>query len=163
MSPEDWQSHDQRAYALLNRLHGTGESGMSRLFDREDGTAPLTMVPFPRQARTSNRLAYFNQGAIEHAVSAKDLELIDPRTLMAGQSHITHAGVRYYLDGDYARTGATYADQHKPGNRFPVVYEARSPFGHMERTLLGGHHRATSALLLGQGLPSIVVRSPYLR
>lgn len=137
---------------------------MSRLFDREDGGAPTAGVPFPHQSRMSNRLAYFDQGSIADALRDPNRHIaeIDPRSLMAGQPSITHAGMRYYMGSDYERTGRTYADQHS-GN-IPMVYEAQHPhFGWMERTIHGGHHRATAALLRGEPFRAVLVKAPYLR
>lgn len=159
-----FQEQSPRLWAATNRLWGTGERGMSMLFGREDGTAPTVGVPFPRQARMSNRLAYFDQGSIADALRDKDRHFadIDPRTLMAGQPSITRAGVDYYMGDEYRRTGRTYADQHS-GN-IPLVYEATHPhFGWTERSIHGGHHRATAALLRGEPFRAVLVRAPYLR
>lgn len=163
MSYEAYQAQGPQLWVSTNRLWSTGEKGMSRLFDREDGTAASTGVPFPKQARTSNRLAYFDHGAIEHAVADRKLTELDPRSLMSGQPSITHQGMRYYMDGEYEKTGRTFAD-HGAGNAFPVVYESTHPdFGYPERTLMTGHHRATAALLRGEPLRAVHVKAPYLR
>lgn len=163
MSYEEYQSHSPQLWVPTNRLWNTGEQGMSRLFDRESGTAPSTGVPFPRQARTSNRRAYFDQAAIEQAVSERRVTELDPRTLMTGQPSVTRAGVDYYMGDEYEKTGRTFAD-HGAGNAMPVVYESTHPhFGWPERTILSGNHRATSALLRGAPLRTVHVKAPYLR
>lgn len=157
MSYEEFQ-RQPTDWVRTNGLWGTGHAGMDKLF-----TGPTAGVPFPRSARTSNRRAYFDHGAIEHALTAADLTEVDPRTLMKGQPSVTRAGVEHYMGPDYGLTGKTYADP-AGGNKFPVVYEARHPqFGNIERTILGGHHRATAALLRGEPLRGVLVRAPYLR
>lgn len=163
MSYEKYQAQNPNLWVAANRLWSSGEKGMSSLFERENDTAPSTGVPFPRQARTSNRLAYFNQEAINHGVSERHLSEIDPRSLMAGQSSITRAGTAYYMGDEYEKTGRTYAD-HGAGNAIPVIYESTHPhFGYPERTILSGHHRATAALLRGEPLRAVHVKAPYLR
>ena len=132
---------------------------MSELF----GTSVTTRVPFPRQARSSNRRAYFDQAAIEQGVRERHLAEIDPRSLMAGQGAITHQGMRYYMGDEYEKTGRTFAD-HGAGNVHPVIYESVHPhFGYPERTILAGHHRATAALLRGSPLLAVHIKAPYLR
>lgn len=163
MSYEEYQAQSPRLWVPTNRLWGTGERGMSTLFDREDGSAPTTGVPFPKQARTSNRLAYFNQAAIEQGVKDRHLAELDPRSLMSGQPSITHQGMRYYMGDEYEKTGRTFAD-HGAGNAIPVIYESTHPdFGWPERTILSGHHRATAALLRGSPLLAVHIKAPYLR
>jgi len=160
----EYQTHPNQ-WVRTNGLWRTGEAGLTKLFGREDGMANSTSVPFPHQARTSNRLAYFDHAAIAASINDRDnhLALLDPRTLMGGQPSITHRGVEYYMGDEYERTGRTYAD-YSSGNAIPTVYEARHPqFGHLERTIMGGHHRATAALLKGEPLLAVHVKAPYLR
>lgn len=163
MSYEEYQAQSPQLWLPANRLWSAGEKGMSTLFGREHGTAPSTGVPFPKQARTSNRLAYFNQEAINQGVSERHLAELDPRSLMAGQPSITRAGMEYYMGDNYEKTGRTFAD-HGAGNQIPVIYESRHPdFGWPERTILSGHHRATAALLRGSPLLAVHIKAPYLR
>lgn len=158
MSYEEFQ-HNPSDWVRTNGLWGRGQEGMEHLFQ----SAPTAGPPFPHSARSSNRRAYFNHGAIEHAMQERELTEVDPRTLMKSQSHILHAGVQHYMGDQYEKTGETYASP-EGGNRFPVVYEAHHPqFGNIQRTILGGHHRATSALLRGVPLRAVLVRSPYLK
>lgn len=150
-------------WVRTNSLWGTGDKGFEKLFTREDGVAPSTGVPFPKSPRSANRRAYFDHGAIEHHLHAGELDEIDPRTLMSSQPSITAAGVEHYLGPEYKTTGRTFADPGG-GNHFPTVYEASNPHsGQAERTILGGHHRATASLLEGAPLRGILVRANYLR
>lgn len=163
MSYGEYQAQNPQLWVPANRLWGAGEKGMSELFGREDGGAISTRVPFPRQARSSNRRAYFDQAAIDQGVSERHLAEIDPRSLMAGQGAITHQGMRYYMGDEYEKTGRTFAD-HGAGNAHPVIYESTHPhFGWPERTILAGHHRATAALLRGSPLLAVHIKAPYLR
>jgi len=75
---------------------------------------------------------------------------------------VTRSGVEHYMQGDYERTGQTYADAHQAGNRFPVIYNRHNEAtGTTESLILSGHHRATKALLRGEQLRSIVVSGGY--
>ena len=77
----------------------------------------------------------------------KDIAEFDPRYLHASQPKITSAGVRHYLQ--HGQSGPLYADQQQIGNQFPFVYIHQ---GTGEHRLIGGHHRATAALLKGEPL-----------
>jgi hypothetical protein len=161
VSYEEFQVQNPKLWAPVNHLWGSGDQGFNKLFP--DG-APTGGVPFPRQARSSNRRAYFDKDAIEDAIRSRQYEEIDPRSLMGAQPSITHGGMRYYMGNQYDLTGMTYADHHQAGNTVPVVYEAEHPhFGWPERTVLSGTHRATADLLKGRGMRTVLVRAPYLR
>ena len=163
MTYGDFQEHNPALFTRVNRLWGSGERGMREIFHPGSDWAASAGVPFPRQARSSNRRAYFDHGAIEHSLHQGDLVDIDPRTLHGMQPSITRAGVNHYLGDAYSRTGQTYASPDH-GNHVPVIYEARHPhFGNIERSIYGGHHRATAALLQGRPLRGLIVRAPYLR
>jgi hypothetical protein len=64
---------------------------------------------------------------------------------------VTRSGVEYYSGQEYDRTGETFADNEKAGNRFPVVYSRNDG----TNIILSGHHRATAALLQGRPLRAI--------
>lgn len=77
----------------------------------------------------------------------KDIAEFDPRYLHGSQPSVTSSGVLHYLE--QGQSGPLYADEHDVGNQFPFVYIHE---GTGEMRLLGGHHRAASALLKGQPL-----------
>lgn len=163
MAYEEFQQSNPQLWVKTNRLWSAGEDGMRELFSSDEGHSPSAPVPFPHQARSSNRLAYFDHDAIHEARQRRETEEIDPRSLTRAQPSITHSGMRYYMGNQYDLTGATYAD-HGPSNATPVVYEANHPhFGYPERTILAGHHRSTADLLKGRPLRAVLVRAPYLR
>lgn len=71
----------------------------------------------------------------------------DPRFLHGSQPSVTSPGVRHYLEK--GTEGPLYADENNVGNRLPFVY-VHGGTGRMR--LLGGHHRATAALIKGKPL-----------
>lgn len=135
-------SHHQQK---LERLYGNVSVDQFFSGDRH-------MVPFPQAGRNKIGLPY-DPDVVHSAVHEEPPQLvdIDPRTLSATQPMVTRAGVRHYSGGDYDRTGETFADKDKPGNRYPVVYSRDDG----TNILLSGHHRATAALLQGRPLRAI--------
>lgn len=120
-------------------------------------------VPFPPAGGMKFRHPY-DPDVVNRAVHQTPPELvdIDPRTLKATQSHVTRGGVLYYAEGHYDRTGETYADKEKPGNRYPVVYSRENPAtGRVDNLILAGHHRATAALLKGHPVRAINPRGGF--
>jgi hypothetical protein len=110
------------------------------------------VVPFPQAGRNKVGLPY-DPNVVQAAVHRTPPELvdIDPRTLSASQPMVTRSGVEYYSGQEYDRTGETFADNEKAGNRFPVVYSRNDG----TNIILSGHHRATAALLQGRPLRAI--------
>ena len=79
------------------------------------------------------------------------LREMDPRDLHATQPWVTQEGVSYYSGSKYRETGQTFKDMDQPTNRYPTVYTDRRG----RNLLLGGHHRATAALLRGEQFRAI--------
>jgi hypothetical protein len=140
-----------------SRHDPSGDDLLGRLFAPTAG--PVRPVPFPR-AKQLKRQVLYNYAWAREAIAAQsngDVELVDPSTLSATQYGITKPGVAYYLTRQYARTGATYADQDKLANRFPLIYIKDGG----ESLIIAGHHRSTAALLRNEPLLAIVVREPW--
>lgn len=134
--------HLSAATALVGRLWGSTD--LAGVFP--DAVAKATL-PWPRAQRMPGG-HLFDRPSLEAELAEPlpAIALLDPRTLWASQPYVTRAGVEYYLGDHWFRTGETYADQHVPFNRLPVV-ERRADGNDV---LLGGHHRSCAALLTGQ-------------
>jgi hypothetical protein len=139
----------------LDRLYGTVSPDQFFTGDR-------TMAPFPPAGRNKQGLPY-DPKVVDQALNQETPQLVDvdPRTLHATQSHVTRPGVDYYMSGEYDRTGDTYADQHSPANRYPIVYTRDNGNGETSNIILTGHHRATAALLKGRPLRAINPQGGY--
>lgn len=148
--PGDFDFRGRTEHWGTHRLYGQGHE---RMFS---GGGP-TAKPFPgAPAYIPNR----NNEGIKEAVlggikGTVHPQAIDPRWLHMSQSSVTSSGVGYYLGSDWLESGRTFADQHKAGNRFPLVYEHG---GLGQRIILAGHHRAAAALASGRPLHALVVR-----
>lgn len=138
--PDDPEASDfeKQRFSTAHRVAGTGDP--SALF----GESPVTPTPWPRAGRMKNR-APFDQNRVNEALSNPQFRDVDPAQLHSTQPNVTRAGVEYYMGDEYERTGTTYADMDQPGNRYPMVYNREGV-----NMLLGGHHRATAALLSGK-------------
>lgn len=115
--------------------------------------ASVTTVPWPA---THPRLDPVERQLLQDLLlsppRAHQFEDLDPRDVTATQPGITRAGVSYYMEDHYRRSGRTYAGPLDIGNKFPVV---RKRSGQL--ILLGGHHRTAAALLLGRAVRARVV------
>ena len=97
----------------------------------------------------------WDRALVRAAVGGRAGELvdIDPRVLTASQPAAIRAGVDYYLNGRvYEDTGWTYADQHNPGNRIPIIYSRTDDHGRTVEIILSGHHRSMAALISARPL-----------
>lgn len=110
---------------------------------------PKASIPWGQGTRNTAGQQYDHSlvGRTVEIASPEDIAEFDPRYLHGTQPSITAPGVLHYLEG--GQNSPLYADQHNIGNQYPFVYIHR-PTGEMR--LLGGHHRATSALLKGEPL-----------
>lgn len=120
------------------------------------------VAPFPSAGRRKDRKD-FDQSKVTAALNAPPaLEDIDTRGLKASQPWVTGGGVSHYMGPEYQRSGETYADQHNPGNKYPVIYHRSNPGESTNaRIILSGHHRATAAHLKGEPLKGIVVHGGW--
>jgi len=97
----------------------------------------------------------WDQALVRAAVhwDAGEFVEIDPRVLTASQPAAIRAGVDYYLNRrTYEDTGWTYADQHNPGNRIPIIYSRTDDHHRTVDIILSGHHRSMAALIAGRPL-----------
>lgn len=135
-------------WARTQRLYGAGDP--KKLFT----SSPKTTTPWPQVGRTKGEPLY-RQDLVNEALSQPRKTVnMDPRYLHATQPYVTEEGVDYYHHkSEYEKTGRTFADQDRPGNRTPVVYSDRRG----RNLILSGHHRATSALLKGGQFEAIHV------
>jgi hypothetical protein len=144
----------------FDRYHG---KGLESLFP--EGSAPKTTIPFPAANRRKDRPGWDIDTVHQALREPRQTSHIDPRELHASQPMVTRPGVSHYMNGEYERSGRTYADQGDPGNARPIVYSRpRHPEGpetDREHVLLSGHHRATAALLKGEQLEHIAVNGPW--
>lgn len=139
------------SFHVAHRLYG---QGFEALFPR--GALLRSNLWSTRSHLPGRRRDLITATIIGAMLGQARLEDVDPRWLHMSQSAVTAPGVRYYLeDPDYRASGITYADRHRPGNAFPLVYQ-RAGMG--DRVILAGHHRAAAALGLGRPLKALVVR-----
>lgn len=137
--------------------------GVSALFpDRGHGPSPMALTPWPaasRRREVDGR--YFDPEVVRQGLADPPPPTrVDPRLLSATQPHLTYPGVDYYANDDtYRTTGRTFADQHQAGNRLPILYRHRTPFGDAI-VILSGHHRAAAALVRGEPLDAILLEGP---
>lgn len=122
---------------------------------------PTAPVPLERASR-KKKIQDYDKSIIHGLLRTPpgdDVEVVDPRELHnLNQPMVTRAGVQHYMQNDdWKHGGQTYADQDSPGNRFPIVYDREDG----QRLLLSGRHRATAALLKGEGLPVRRVSGPW--
>lgn len=137
--------------SLAAGLYG---KGYSALFP--EGKAPVVSAPWPRAGR-SKKLKDYDADIVGRAIRSGVLSEVDPRDLRSTQPSVTAPGVKHYMDGD----AGLYADADRPTNKHPVVYVRTNPDGSVEKLLLSGHHRATSALLKGEKLKAIVAEGGW--
>lgn len=143
---------EDAATAHHHPLHGAGS--IEAMFPEGRLTAG---VPWPAASRSKLHQDYDKSlvhAELSRPVSGPEgLKEIDPQTLHATQPKVTRGGVSHYLEGDYEKSGQTFADRGNVGNQFPFVYtRTHSVTGHVQNIILSGHHRAAAALLRGKPL-----------
>lgn len=107
-------------------------------------------IPWNKASRNKAGLDYDPTLVKDTLVRNSDADIytkFDPRYLHGTQPSVTAPGVMHYLE--HGQYGDLFADKDQMGNRLPFVY-IHSGTG--ELRLLGGHHRAASALLKGEPL-----------
>lgn len=140
---------------MIRDPRGFNEGGLDGLFP--DG-APGTVVPWDRSIFRPVRAEMDRESLRALLLTpprANQFLDLDPRYLTATQPNIIRPGVEYYLCGEYQRSGRTYADQFKVGNKYPVVLSRGE-----ELLILSGHHRAAAVLLQGKPFRARVVAGP---
>lgn len=113
-----------------------------------EGLTSTPTAPIPWNQASRNDVGFrYDPSLVQRTIgiaSPDSLAEFDPRYLHGSQPSVTSEGVHHYLQNS---NGPLYADQHDIGNQYPFVY-IHNPSGEMR--LIGGHHRATSALLKGK-------------
>jgi hypothetical protein len=136
--------------------------GMSSLFP--EGSAGKTTPPFPAAGRSKRQMPYDEDLVHKALRGTPETEQIDPREVHSTQSWVTREGVAHYMNPENQSSGKLFANEHEPGNRFPVVYSRSECEGCPEtHMLLSGHHRATAALLEGRQFTGIRVKGGWGR
>lgn len=111
------------------------------------------VVPWPRPGRRKGE-SLFDRNAVAHFVAEQPrLALVDPHDLFATQTWVLRGHVRYYLTGEWERTGRTSADMHQRANRYPLIY----PDERGRMLILAGHHRSMAARVEGRSVLARVV------
>lgn len=118
--------------------------------------SPLEVVAWPTWSRRRDRAPFDRDLVAEVLGGVPRLVDVDPRHLVATQPYVTWDGLAHYATPTYWRTGRTHADHASLANRFPLVYRR-----HGVPLILGGHHRATIALVTGRPLRSLVIDGPW--
>lgn len=131
----------------LARLYGCGDLDAMVPGDRHT-------VAWPRATRMRGMPLVPAERITEVLAGRPCLDEVDPRHLHASQTFLVRHHLRYYLTGEWERTGRTSADMDRPVNRYPLVVDD----GHGHDVIVAGHHRSAAALL--QGRPVLVRRLP---
>jgi hypothetical protein len=121
--------------------------------------ALVTVVPWSRAAPLGRRPEAERHSAASMVSSPPRADRsvdLDPRKLSASQPSLVRAAVAFYLEVEYRRSGRTYADQMKPGNKYPIVHARAGAL-----VVLLGHHRAAAARLQGTPLRARVVTTAH--
>lgn len=141
----------------VNR-HGSAEAALDHLIPSGTTSVPFRSAGYLKTERSGPGLAAHREAVAKGVHAPADLVQVDPRLLQSTQPGVTRAGVAHYLnDRQWESGGATYADQGNAGNAYPTVYRRSRDNAHL---LLGGHHRATAALMRGETLPARVIEGP---
>lgn len=139
---------------------------MRRRYERifPSGCGDLRRVPFPQAFRTRTTPLYDPASVRGLLRRSPILSEVDPGRLWATQPAITRPGVNYYLGEEYTRTGRTYADFHRPTNRYPLIQCRTHPVtGEEQFIILAGHHRSTAALIEGRPVLARVIENPTIQ
>lgn len=118
-------------------------------YEEHDFASASSSIPWSQSSRNKAGFRY-DPSAVNRTIQIADSSSIrefDPRYLHGTQPSVTSPGVLHYLQ--MGQSGPLYADKDQIGNQFPFVY-IHSGTG--EHRLIGGHHRATAALLKGEPL-----------
>lgn len=141
--------HGKYDFSLPERLHGSGEEGLGKLF-----TGELASHPYPNALPIKGFRGgkHYDMDAISRAHTLHP-EHINPVYLTSAQAQVTRSGVQHYMHSD-----ELYADKNSPSNEYPLVYEGTDRHGQQYRSLLSGNHRAVAHLLTGKPMMARVVR-----
>jgi hypothetical protein len=127
---------------------------------REGQPASLkTGIPWSQSTKNKGGFSYdpsLVSRVIHDKPSVDNLREFDPRFLSGSQPSVTSSGVLHYLE--HGQHGDLHADHEDVGNQTPFVY-IHPHTG--ELRLLGGHHRATAALIKGEPLRAKFVVGDY--
>lgn len=127
---------------------------------REGHPSSLTAgIPWAQSSKNKGGFSYdpsLVQRTIHEKPSPDNMREFDPRFLHGSQPAVTSSGVLHYLE--HGHLGDLHADQNDVGNQYPFVY-IHPHTG--ELRLIGGHHRATSALIKGESLKARFVVGDY--
>ena len=127
-------------------------------------TAFETVIPFPYSAYAKLYKKDLVTSRLACHPSARELERIDPRLLLATQPGLQRPAIEYYLGDKYRTLGRPFAEPHNPGNKYPVIYRYRRPHdGETQMMILAGHHRSTAALLQGRPVFARVIEGRVWR
>jgi hypothetical protein len=141
--------HGKYDFSLPERLHGTGEEGVGKLFTGETGQLPYPNA-LPIKGFRGGK--HYDMDAIARSASLQP-EHINPVYLTSAQGQVTRSGVQHYMNST-----ELYADKHSKSNEYPLVYEGTDRQGQSYRSLLSGNHRAVAHLLMGKPMLARVVR-----
>jgi hypothetical protein len=133
----------------------SSDRSVDALLDRAFGDHAKIVVPWRGASRRRKEPLYDREVVGSFVASQPRLVEVDPIELRATQTWVVRSHVRYYLSGEWERTGRTSADMHVRGNRYPLIWtDARG-----DRVILAGHHRSMAARLTGTPLLARLVGS----
>ena len=110
------------------------------------GDGDRIVAPWPRAGRSKSAPLYDRELVAAFVAEQPRLVDVDTSELWCTQPWVLRSHVRYYLGGEWERTGRTSADMHVRANRYPLLH-----VDDRGRTIiLAGHHRSLAATLLGR-------------
>lgn len=131
----------------------SAENSPTDVLDDVFGDHVLIVTPWARATRRKGVALYDRDVVGEFVAQPPQLTEVDPASLVATQTWVVREHVRYYLTGEWERTGRTSADMHQRASRYPLI----SPDDRGQLLILAGHHRAMAARIEGRMLQTRVV------
>ena len=122
----------------------SSDRSVDALLDEAFGHHVQIVVPWRGASRRRRESLYDREVVGSFVASQPRLVEVDPFELRATQTWVLRSHVRYYLSGEWERTGRTSADMHVRGNRYPLIY----PDARGDLVILAGHHRSMAARLM---------------
>lgn len=134
--------------ARLDEWWGIGD------LDAVFGASDRVVCPWRSASRARERPVYRPEDVRALLAGGPHLVDLDPRDLRCTQTWVLAQHARYYLTGQWERTGTTSADRGAAHNRYPLIHVGQRG----QLVILAGHHRSLAALIEGRPVRARVLR-----